>query len=75
MRSMILLLSIFNRNLIFGGNCVAVTWFWRTVMDCPVELRFLMGLITGVLLTVPFSQGCMCMRSFGQFACISFLLL
>lgn len=47
----------------------------RMVIDCPVELRFLRGLITGVLLTVPFSQGCMHMRSVGQFACVSFSLL
>lgn len=66
-----MLFSIFNKELIFDGNCAAV----RTVMDCLVELTFLRGLITGVLLTLPFSQDCVCVRSVEQFAYVSFLLL
>lgn len=67
----ILLFSIFNRDLIFHGNCVAE----RMVMDCPVELRSLRGLITGVILTVPFFLRATCVRSVGQFAYVFFLLL
>lgn len=48
------------------------TVLWgRLVIDCPVELRYMRGLITGIVLTVPFSQDSVC--EIYQVTCLHFL--